>query len=273
MHWRELIGRDIDGHWQMGREIVKFCGDYHTASLLSQLLYWRGKTKNKAGWLYKTDEEWLDELFLSRAKLVKARNKLREMGVLETKTGGNRNKTHYLLKIDALKDLFPLADTDNNNAVRLIVNYLNHLTGYNFEVSDSSTYNKINQRVISHGITACINVVFHMHCEWSSSTMERNLRPSTLFGTKFTEYLSISDYIKKEADTTALILDEIMTIENDFNFYEYGISIITGENFVDIATDNEVDPDIPHPTHQDKSISSYDYCSGEFLDDDFIIGP
>jgi DnaD/phage-associated family protein len=78
---------------------VDFTGDIETALFLSQVIYWTDRTTRKDGFFYKTDEEWREEIRLSRYAIRKARKKLEEMGILETKVKkANGNPTvHYRL--------------------------------------------------------------------------------------------------------------------------------------------------------------------------------
>lgn len=78
---------------------VDFTGDIETALLLSQIIYWTDRATRKDGFFYKTDEEWQNELRLSKYAIRKARKKLEEMGILETKVKkANGNPTvHYRL--------------------------------------------------------------------------------------------------------------------------------------------------------------------------------
>lgn len=79
--------------------LIDFCdGDHATALILSQLLYWNGKSKNE--WIYKTYDSWYKELRLSEYQVRRARKNLEKMGILETKVKkANGNPTlHYRIK-------------------------------------------------------------------------------------------------------------------------------------------------------------------------------
>jgi len=78
---------------------VDFVGDIETAILLSQIIYWTDRTTRNDGFFYKTDEDWQEEIRLSKYAIRKARKKLEEMGFLETKVKkANGNPTvHYRL--------------------------------------------------------------------------------------------------------------------------------------------------------------------------------
>jgi DnaD/phage-associated family protein len=99
---------------------VDFTGDIETALFLSQVIYWTDRTTRKDGFFYKTDEEWREEIRLSRYAIRKARKKLEEMGILETKVKkANGNPTvHYRLDKQRFVESFIsfLRNQKNENA-------------------------------------------------------------------------------------------------------------------------------------------------------------
>jgi DnaD/phage-associated family protein len=99
---------------------VAFTGDIETALFLSQVIYWTDRTTRKDGFFYKTDEEWREEIRLSRYAIRKARKKLEEMGILETKVKkANGNPTvHYRLDRQRFVESFIsfLRNQKNENA-------------------------------------------------------------------------------------------------------------------------------------------------------------
>ena len=99
---------------------VDFTGDIETALFLSQVIYWTDRTTRKDGFFYKTDEEWREEIRLSKYAIRKARKKLEEMGILETKVKkANGNPTvHYRLDRQRFVESFIsfLRNRKNENA-------------------------------------------------------------------------------------------------------------------------------------------------------------
>ena len=63
------------------------CG-INGALMLSQLVYWSSRTKNKDGWIYKTHEDWTDETGLTRREQDTARKNLKSLGFLSEKKQG-----------------------------------------------------------------------------------------------------------------------------------------------------------------------------------------
>ncbi len=62
-----------------------FDGDYPTAILCNQLLYWQDKQGREDGGIYKTYKDWGAEIGLSEYQVRRAANKLKKRGFLETR--------------------------------------------------------------------------------------------------------------------------------------------------------------------------------------------
>lgn len=86
--------------------LIHYTGDRDTALFLSQVLYWDGKTQNPDGWFYKTYNEWEAEICMNEYEVRKAKNKLVEMGILETrlKKANGSPVVHYRLKKDRFSE-------------------------------------------------------------------------------------------------------------------------------------------------------------------------
>lgn len=83
---------------------------FHSTSvgiMLSQLLYWHGKGKNKDGWVFKTIDEMRAETGLSRNQQDTAIQKCINAGILDYKLGGIPAKRHFRLNIQELENQLP----------------------------------------------------------------------------------------------------------------------------------------------------------------------
>jgi len=90
------------------RVFIDMLGDIETALFLSQVIYWSDRGKQFGGWFYKTYQEWERELGLNEYKIRKAKKKLEELGILQTKikkADGNPT-VHYKLLIKPFEDWF-----------------------------------------------------------------------------------------------------------------------------------------------------------------------
>jgi hypothetical protein len=79
----------------------------HTGVLLSQLLYWHGKGKNKAGWVYKTAADIQAETGLTRSNQETAIAKLRKLNIIDYKLAQTPAKRHFKVNLEVLNRLLP----------------------------------------------------------------------------------------------------------------------------------------------------------------------
>lgn len=118
------IIRQLTGHENiitLNVAFIDFVGDLECGLFLSQLIYWSDRGTRKDGFIFKTDQEWFDELRLSKYAVRKSKKKLTEMGILETKIKkayGNPT-THYKLNKEAFTQQFIwfLRNRNNESAI------------------------------------------------------------------------------------------------------------------------------------------------------------
>ena len=82
-------------------------------------------------------------------------------------------------------------EKDNNNIYSLVIDYLNRKASTNYRASTKNTQSFINARV-KEGYTVedFKKVIDSKSREWLGTDFEKYLRPATLFGTKFENYLN-----------------------------------------------------------------------------------
>jgi hypothetical protein len=76
-------------------ELVKITGSVSATLFLCQLFYWDGKQSDRAGWIFKTQDEIEKETGLSRWEQQTARRVLGERGFIREKYAGMPRKVHY----------------------------------------------------------------------------------------------------------------------------------------------------------------------------------
>ena len=88
-------------------------------------------------------------------------------------------------------------EKDNNNIYSLVIDYLNRKASTNYRSTTKNTQSFINAR-LKEGYTVedFKKVVDSKSKEWLNTDFEKYLRPATLFGTKFENYLNEAN--KKE---------------------------------------------------------------------------
>lgn len=84
---------------------LEITGDYPTAALLNQLIFWSDKSKRTDGYFYKKYDEWHDELLLSDYQIRRITKKLEEMNFITTalkKANGTPTK-HYKINMEEIE--------------------------------------------------------------------------------------------------------------------------------------------------------------------------
>lgn len=92
-------------------------------------------------------------------------------------------------------------NTSINTDIKYIVEYLNEKTGKSFKANTSATQKHIKARLAEGFTLEDFKKVIDNQCaKWKGSDWEQYLRPSTLFGTKFENYLNSG--VKTNGQTT-----------------------------------------------------------------------
>ncbi len=80
---------------------------------------------------------------------------------------------------------------DTNTDIKYIVEYLNEKTGKSFKANTSATQKHIKARLAEGFTVEDFKKVIDNQCaKWKGNNWDQYLRPSTLFGTKFENYLN-----------------------------------------------------------------------------------
>ena len=206
---------------------LKITEDLNTALLLNQLVFWSDKSKRTDGFFYKTYGEWHEEIHLSEYQVRRSIKKLKELNIVETKLKkANGSPTlHYRVLMNNLSDLIlknvqngilrnlrnetevsseTLTDdyTDDYNINNMssksdsipyskIIDYLNDRTNKRYKVTQKwkdLIKARWNEGQREDDFKKVIDVKTQQWIE--SSEMNKYLRPQTLFGNKFDEYLN-----------------------------------------------------------------------------------
>ena len=95
----ELLDRPIAFH----RVFVELTGSVTAALMLSQALYRSRRTKDPAGWFWKTQEEWQEETGLNRPEQERARARLRTLSFWQEERRGLPARMFFRLDLNALE--------------------------------------------------------------------------------------------------------------------------------------------------------------------------
>ncbi len=103
--------------------LAKALGSVKAAVLMSQLLFWEGKGRDKE-WFYKTIEEIYNETGLSRSEQDTAIKLCKQMGVLKIILKGIPPKRHFKINADQLvKIISKLQETDKTSCKTVVISF------------------------------------------------------------------------------------------------------------------------------------------------------
>lgn len=190
--------------------------------LASEYRYWTKREELKDGYFYSTVENVKDNTTLSDKRQRSALTALKAAGIVEVKLMGLPAKRYIKIHPEQLLPLMlnndcpqestsyakkeelvlPDEQTNNNNLKNnknsnnkelytAILSRLNEKAGTNYRASSKATQGHINAR-LAEGYTVedFYSVIDKKCAEWKGSDMEKYLRPETLFGSKFENYLN-----------------------------------------------------------------------------------
>ena len=190
--------------------------------LASEMEYWQQRGELDDGYFYSTIENVKDNTTLSGKRQRTALTALKDAGVIDVKLAGLPAKRYIRIKEKQLAQILldstcgnsrascaeteeletPKQHANNNNLTnnknnnnqeiyKAVIDYLNSKTGQSFRSSTKATQQHINAR-IAEGFTIedFKRVVDNMWTDWRGTEWEKYLRPSTLFGSKFENYLN-----------------------------------------------------------------------------------
>lgn len=190
--------------------------------LASEMEYWQQRGELKDGYFYSTIENVKDSTTLSDKRQRSALNALKEAGIIDVKLAGLPAKRYIRINENQLAQILlnnscensaassaekeeleaPKQQRNNNNSKRnknnnnqdiyiAVIEYLNSKAGTHYRAGSKATQQHINAR-LAEGFTVddFKRVVDNMCIEWTNTEWEQYLRPSTLFGTKFENYLN-----------------------------------------------------------------------------------
>ena len=113
---------------------------------------------------------------------------LNQQECLETKCFQNVSPD---IDIDIGIDLEKESDIDKKKIMSDIVSYLNEVCGTNYKATTKGTVKHINARLSEgYSLDDFKTVIDKKANDWKGTDMEMYLRPETLFGTKFENYLN-----------------------------------------------------------------------------------
>ena len=190
--------------------------------LASEMEYWQQRGELKDGYFYSTIENVKDSTTLSDKRQRSALGTLKDAGIVDVKLAGLPAKRYVRINENQLaqillnnngkngetssaqkEELEAPKQQGNNNKEKsnknsnnkdiyiTVIDYLNSKAGTHYRAGSKATQQHINAR-LAEGFTVedFQRVVDNMCIEWINTEWEQYLRPSTLFGSKFENYLN-----------------------------------------------------------------------------------
>ena len=190
--------------------------------LASEMEYWQQRGELKDGYFYSTIENVKDSTTLSDKRQRAALGTLKDAGIVDVKLAGLPAKRYVRINEKQLALILlnnsgengetssakteeletPKQQTNNNKPnnnkntnnkeiYKTVIDYLNSKTGQHYRSSTKATQQHINARLNEgFAVDDFKRVVDNMCIEWINTDFEQYLRPSTLFGSKFENYLN-----------------------------------------------------------------------------------
>lgn len=139
----------------------------------------------------------LDQIETKKAYMKNYMKEYREkQKVLAGKTNCKTNSKSNVSSAD--KDIEEEKEIDKSNYIyNVVIDYLNEKVGTHYRATNKTTQKHINARLKEGYTYDDFKIVIDKKCaEWKGTSMEQYLRPETLFGTKFENYLNAKTHTK-----------------------------------------------------------------------------
>jgi len=122
----DFINNNIRGRVvPFSADLARMLGGANEAIFLQQCVYWGERAPKEDGWYYKTINDMREETYLSRYKQKKAENKLKELGLIETKVVGIMPTVrHIRVDFEKLKNFLESHDIEIEYAPRFKRDYV-----------------------------------------------------------------------------------------------------------------------------------------------------
>lgn len=222
--YQMLCLKTVNNDGILGRNLGEIIVEYDVAKICRDCKYFSIDTVRvalelykKLGLVYELDNGLLrisnfEKLIGSRSigaekKRIQLENRKNALEIPENTEGGQKVEffpPEKEIEKEKEKEIDIEKDKDKDkeiiiNSIHQIIDYLNLKIGARYRASSKSTQSHIKAR-LKEGYTVedFYTVIDKKHSEWYGTEMEQYLRPETLFGTKFENYLNSKVYPKKK---------------------------------------------------------------------------
>ena len=122
---------------------LELLGDYNTAVMLNQLIYWSDRSNRTDGFFFKSYKEWESEVYLSQYQVKKSIDKLKKLDLVETKLKKSYGvpTLHYKVDMEEISKWI-IKKLDNRISRNLINDY--EETSYSLTKNTTENTNKVD---------------------------------------------------------------------------------------------------------------------------------
>ncbi len=189
--------------------LCDFCGGVSKPTIISAL-----KTLVDSKYIFRR-EEVINGVQFNRYKV--------NLLLLNNFNGGSKEILTGVVKnlYGGSKEILP-NNKDNNKSIKNkeiyknIIAHLNEKAGTNYRENGKATQGHINARLAEgYTIDDFYKVIDKKCAEWKGSDMEKYLRPETLFGSKFENYLNAPTTQRKTYGANGIAIDQNKTSDLD----------------------------------------------------------
>ena len=222
------FSQDGDNEYTGGLQyLCDFCGGVSRPTIISAL-----KTLIESGYII-CHKEIINGVQFNRYKISLLPVKKFNGGSKEILQGGSKE---ILPNNKDINNKSYDNKNNNKNIYAPVVEYLNEKAGTKYKPSNKVTQRHINARVAEgYTLDDFKTVIDKKVTEWKGTTMEQYLRPETLFGSKFENYLNATI---QPRNGQKVIINGEEYIYNNGNYYI--------PNGTGIAVDPYADNDLPY---------------------------
>lgn len=178
------------GCYASNKHIAEFCqcSESKVSTAISKLI--------KLGYLYVQSFDGRQRVLKSRLSYFKRQELKDENSAFDNSRESNT-------------DIKTPKNTDRKEIYKSIINHLNEKSGMNYRASSAATQKHINAR-LAEGYTLenFFSVIDKKCAEWKGTDMEKYLRPETLFGSKFENYLNAPASRRQMRGASGIAVDQ-----------------------------------------------------------------
>lgn len=206
---------------------LKFFGNHDTAVFFSQMIFWCDKGKSQGGFIFKSYREWYEETGLTEYRVKRCVERLKDMGILDTKLkqANGFPTIHYKLnRKDFLNAFLKFLRNEREYLKKRNLNISDSITEPTTEITTELTKNN-NGRVNSASIT------FNEYRK-KYSIDEEAIRGIQYFLERYKQHID-KKHPNLKREQWQNVVDTLFTCSDDYYDRDFDISLAELEKMID----------------------------------------